>query len=220
MNLLKQTVPLEKFLPHVLAFAIGDERTGALPDSAALSFIRNAAFTFAERTGILTQNIKVDLQCGLSEYPLDLSSCDTIIGVKHARFGDFETEGCGCFWSWGGVDFTFDDDVLSIYPAPTRDVEDGLDLTVIVAPNKDSCDIDATLYNKWHDAIVNGALSEIHLMTNQPWSSVSRADYRRRLFEEAISRATIRKVMKGRREPLHVSGNPDWFKCRTSQRRW
>lgn len=220
MKLLKQTVSLDKFVPHVLAFAIGNETSGALPESAAKSFIRNAAFNFAERTGIITQTIKVDLQCGLSEYPLDVSSCETIIGVKHARFGDFESEECGRFWSWGGVDFTFDDDVLTIYPAPTKDMDEGLELTLIVAPNKDACDIDATLYNKWHDAIVNGALSEIHLMTNQPWSSVSRADYRRRLFEDAISRATIRKVMNGKREALRVTGNPDWQKCRTSQNRW
>jgi hypothetical protein len=220
MNLLKQTVPIDKFVPHVLAFAIGDESTGALPENAAKSFIRNAAFNFAERTGIITQEITLDLQCGLCDYPIEVSTCETIIGVKHAKLGNFESEDCGCSWNWGGIHFTFDDDVLRIHPAPTKDIEDGLRLTLIVAPSKDACDIDATLYNKWHDAIVNGALSEIHMMTNQPWSSVSRADYRRRLFEDAVSRATIRKVMNGRREALHAGPNPDWMTTCRARRRW
>jgi hypothetical protein len=220
MNLLKTYVPIENFLPHVMVNTVGDETSGSLPENAAISFIRNAAFKFAEKTGILTHDVKIDLQCGLGEYPVEIPTCETIIGVKNARLQNFETEDCGKFWSWGNVDFAFDDDVLFVEPAPTSDVADGLLAKVIVAPARDACELNSVLYDKWHDAIINGALSEIHMIPSRPWSSVSRADYRRRLFEEDISRATIRKVMQGRRQYMDIKMNPDWFTCKTSQRRW
>ena len=220
MKLNKQTVPYDKFLPHVLAFTIGDEQSGSLPENAALSFIRNAAFTFAEKTGIIRDTIKVDLQCGLDEYPLDVSSCEQIIGINRARLGNFETLDCGFNWSWGSVSFQFDDDVLKVWPVPTQDVEDGLELEVVLAPSKDACEVDTRIYDKWHDAIIHGALSEIHMMPGRPWSSVNRADYRRRLFNEEVSRAINRKVLNGNRQALSMQLDPNWRIGRTSQRRW
>lgn len=220
MQLLKQTRPIEDFLPHVLIHTRGDDQTGGLPSEAALSFIRNAAITFADKSGVLTQVIKVDLQCGLSEYPLDVKDCETIIGVKRAKYGSFFSEDCGCSWTWGGVDFWFDDDVLHIYPAPTKDVYEGLEVEVVLTPSRDACELDAQFFSKWHDAIISGALSEIHSMPGFPWSSVTRADYRNRKFNEEISRYTIRKVLHGRREPLYAMPNPNFVTCRTSQRRW
>lgn len=220
MQLLNQTKPIEDFLPHILIHTRGNEESGGLPQDAAISFIRNAAIQFADKTSLLKRKIKVDLQCGLSEYPLDIPSCETITGVSYARYGNHEIQDCGCSWNWGNVYFEFDDDVLKIHPAPTKDVFDGLEVEVIVTPSRDACELDAQFYYKWHDAIIDGALSEIHSMPGQPWSSVTRADYRNRKFHEEISRFTIRKVLKGRREPLYALPNPNFYSCRSSQRRW
>jgi hypothetical protein len=210
MKLLKQTTPLEKFLPHVLAFTLGNEQTGSLPDNAALSFIRNSAFTFAEKTGILKDTLTIDLQCGLDSYPLEMVSCEQIISVSRAKLGDFESVDCGFGWTWGNVDFQFYDDVLKVWPVPTENIEHGLEVDVILAPNKDACEVDSRLYDKWHEAIIHGALAEIHMMPGRPWSSVSRADYRRRLFNEEISRAIGRKVLNGKGEMPRMSMNNDW----------
>lgn len=210
MKLLKSTTPLDKFLPHVLAFALGDEQTGSLPENAALSFIRNAAFTFAEKTGIIKDTVKIDIQCGMGEYPIDVPSCEQIIGINKARLGSFESCDCGFAWSWGNVDFKFDDDVVYVCPIPTQDIDQGLELELVLAPSKDACEVDSRLYDKWHDAIIHGTLAEIHMMPGRPWSSVSRADYRRRLFNEEVSRAINRKVLQGKREPLRMSLSNDW----------
>lgn len=221
MMLLKQTTPLEDFLPHVLAFAVGDEERGALPENVALSFIRNSAFAFADKTGVIRDKVWLDLQCGLDTYPIDVPSCETIVGVRSAKLGEFHSEDCGKRWSWGNVCFAFDDDEsLTIHPPPNQDLQRGLELELILAPAKGACEVDSRLYDKWHDAIIHGALAEIHMMPGRPWSSVSRADYRRRLFNEEVSRAINRKVLNGKREPLQVQMNPDWFICNTAQRRW
>lgn len=219
MQLLSRTRPIEDFLPHILIHTAGNDESGALPKEAALSFIRNAAIQFADKTGLLTKVIYVDLQCGLSSYPIDVNN-ETIIGVKRAKYKEFESFDCGCSWSWGHVSFSFNDDVLSIHPAPTSDVERGLEVEVVLTPTRDACDLDAQFYDKWHDAIVDGALSEIHGMSGFPWSSVTRSDFRNRKFHEEISRYTVRKTLGGRREPLYATPNPNFVTCRTSQRRW
>lgn len=225
LQLLDKRVSVDKFLAHVMANAIGDEKTNMLPENAARSYIINSAIKFAEKTGILKRNIKVDLQCGLTTYPIEIADCETIILVEQAQYNnfcagpdDFFSSGHSCCWKWGEVRFTMEDDTLHINPAPTSDVKQGLELKLIVAPKRDSCEVDASLYEKWHDAIVNGALYNIHLMPNRPWSSMSRADYYKRLFDEDVSRATIRDSLHGVAQPLYASPNSDFLTCRRG--RW
>ncbi len=220
MFLLNSTVSIDKFVPHIVANTFDENGGNSLPENVAQSYIRNSAISFAEKTGMITETIEVPIQCGMTCYPIESRNCETIIGVKSAKLENFESLDCGCNWSWGNVDFTFDDDQLYINPAPTKDDNQVIVLEVIVIPNRDACEVNSQFYDKWFDAIINGALAEIHMMPNRPWSSVSRAEYRRKLFNEDVSRATIRKVLQGKREPLKMRPNYDWTKRRNSQRRW
>lgn len=220
MKLLKSKTPLDAFVPHVVAQAMGSEDQPSLPESAAISFIRNSAIRFAEKTQILKEEHHIDLQCGLQCYPLETEDCETVISVEEAQLGEFFNQNCTFDWNWGGVRFNVEDDVLNICPAPTKDIDNGLRLKLTVAPSRDCCEVDSVLYDKWFDAIVWGALSEIHMMPGRPWSSAGRADYRRNQFEDEVGRATVRDIIGHTREPLLAWGNNDFIKCRTSQRRW
>lgn len=220
MQLLKQTVPISKFTPHVVVATYDESGDNPIPENVAESFIRNSAISFAEKTGILTEKISIDLQCGLSEYPLEVSDCNTIIGVKSAKFGEWSDEDCGFGWTWGGVNFKMIDDLLTIYPAPTQDFSNGLEIEVVVAPNRDACELDAQLYDKWFDAVINGALAELHMLPSRSFSSTTRGDYRRRLFNEDVGRATVRRVLEGRREPMYMRPNPNWQRSHSIRRRF
>lgn len=229
MQLLQQTKPLDVFVPHVIANTFGyNENQGPLPESAALSFIRNAAISFAERTQILKERVVIDLQCGLSEYPVETNNFETVLAISKAVVGTFSTDDPVCYfecgnrcasWSFGEVQFEFDDDLIRIHPAPVKDIPGGLILEVIKVPTRDACELDTQFYNKYFDAIVSGALAEIHLMPNRPWSSNAKADYRRKLFEEEVSRAVTRKVMNGGTQQLKMRP-PGSFMTFKSQRRF
>lgn len=220
MQLLNEKTDYKEFIPHILANTIQSDSNSQLPEGAAISFVRNACIDFAKRTSIIRKKTRIDLQCGLQDYPLDGLDCERVIGVGYARLGRHEVVDCGCTWSWGNVKFTFEDTVLHITPAPDQDVEDGLEVELILQPSRDSCSVDSRIYNDHYDAILNYALSEVHLMPGFPWSSVSRGDYRKRLYHEAIGLATVLQVQKGVRAPMMATANPDFFTCRTSQRRW
>lgn len=220
MKLLKTTVPLEDFLPHVIAATIDNEGKTSLPENAAISYIRNAAITFARRTQILKDTIYVDLQCGLTDYPIETSDCEKIVSIKSAKFSDWEVEDCGLGWSFGEVNFKFADDVLRISPAPNKDIPRSLELEVVTVPNRDACELDSRLYDQWHDTIVNGALASIHAMPSRSWSSMSRADYLRKLFNEEIGEANVDRVMDGHDGPLRMSIARNWSRNCSRQYGW
>mgnify|MGYP003604446108 CR=1 FL=1 len=220
MQLVNNKVRYEEFTSHVIANTINPSEDTSLPESAAISFVRNACIDFAKRSKVIRKHTRIDLQCGLSEYPLDGLDCERVIGVAKVRMGRHENEDCGMGWSWGNVHFEFEDTVLRVHPAPDRDIEDGLELELILQPTRESCEVDARIFEDHYDAIVNYALAEVHMMPGFVWSSVTRADYRKRLYNEAVGMATVTQVMKGRRGPLKSPPNPDFFTYRTAQRRW
>lgn len=220
MNFLTTSVPIEDFLPQVLAATLDEKGETSLPSNAAISYIRSAAIEFARRTNILKHTIRVDLQCGLREYVLETTGCETVIGVTSARYEDWYEEDCGTFWSFGGINFQLDNGILKLNHAPKEDIPGGLILEVITVPNRDACTLDSRLFDQWHDAIVNGALSNLYMMPSRPWSSVSRADYSRRLFNEAIGMATVSRVMEGKRGPLKMRLTNSWRPSYTRQHTW
>lgn len=220
MQLLNNKVDYKEFVPHILANTVNTTDDTTLPEAAAISFVRNACIDFAKRSKVIRKKVKIDLQCGLKDYPLDSLDCERVIGVSYAKLGQHEQEDCGLYWNWGNVHFQFENEVLTVHPIPDRDIEDGLHLELILQPTRESCSVDSRIYDDHYDAIVNHALFEIHMMPGYPWSSVTRADYRKRLYNEAIGVATVAQVQKGNMRPMKAPPNPDFFTCRTAQRRW
>lgn len=220
MKFLKTKVPIEDFTPQLLAATIDSEGKTSLPESAATSYIRSAAIEFARRTQILKNDITVDLQCGLKEYPLETDDCEKVVAIVCAQYENWMEEDCGCAWSFGDVRFQLDDGILHIDPAPNEDIPGGLKLKVVTIPNRDACELDSRLFDEWQDAIVEGALSRLYSMPSRPWSSMSRSDYSRRLFNEAIGMANVSRVMSGHRGPLKMSMTNSWRPGKTRQNGW
>lgn len=203
MLLARSKVPYSDFLPHVMAFVQGDTRPG-MSSEAAASFIRNSAIKFATASGILIKDVTVKLQSGMHTYPLFLvvgeESDEKIIRVVSAYHSETNAD---------IVLDGFEDDCITLSSTP-----DGCDLgsiivRVVAVPTRTSCKVDELLFNDWHDAIINGALSEIHMMPQQPWTSGGAAQDRTRLFRQDVSRARIRVANKGLLTE-RLQGNSRW----------
>jgi hypothetical protein len=200
MQLLLRKTSFDAFLPHIMAVAHGDDTGASLPPIVVQSFVRNSAIDFAQRTGVIRRKIVLDVQEGLTEYPILPDDCEQIIriievcvgGICYAANEDSCCSGpCGC----GLGNFSFDGSILKLTRQPTEDIEGRIVIKAVVAPSRQSCEIDDVVYQQWHDAIVNGALHEIHLIPGKPWSSANAADYRLRKFNDAISSAKIRVAL-------------------------
>ena len=193
-------ISLNEFLPHVMANVSGDSRA-PLASNVALSYIRRAAIRFARETGIVTRKEKVFLQSGVCEYPLRFDAENEIVSalVSAKRNGH-------------DVRATIIDGVLTVddmgYIGTPCDPQPVI-VEFSVVPTGAACSVDSLLYDLYHDAIIDGALEQIHLMPQQPWTSGAASDRRGRDFREAVGKAKIRRRQEqdGNR-PRRVSANP------------
>lgn len=184
MLLPRNRTKLEEFLPHVMAMVQGDSRP-ALPSNVALSYIRNSAIKFAQRSSVLRRTEVIEFQPNNDMYPLvDAPDEEHIFRIVKAYTG---TQCCGNEFL-----ATFDDGIICLpgYVVPSDPCED-LCFTVefVVTPTKKSCEVDEILFTEWHDAIIDGALEQIHLMPQRPWTSGTASRERQRNFNIAVGEA-------------------------------
>lgn len=168
-----------KFLPHVMANVTGDSRAG-LPPNVALSYIRSAAIEFAKKSGILRRTERIMLQDGLQRYPL----VDAPEEERVYRLSSVKRNGCD-------YPATFDDSTV-IFECPigvTQECPEYIEVKYVVIPERSSCGVDELIFDEWHDAIVDGALEQIHLMPQKPWTSGGASQQRGLKFRMAAGDA-------------------------------
>lgn len=184
MLLPRPKTDLKEFLPHVMAMVQGDSRPG-LPDNVAVSYIRRAAIAFARRTKVITRIEKIKFQENLSLYPLldgDEERIVSVIGAIH--------NGCPI------PVISFTDNVVEICYTP-NECDEHFEVEYVAEPTAKACEVDSILYDEWHDAIIAKALSDLHLMPQQPWTSGQSHMLRKQDFENEVARARVKRFRKG-----------------------
>ena len=187
MLLPRSRTKLEEFLPHVMAMVQGDSRP-ALPSNVALSYIRNAAIEFAKLSSVLRRTERIKIQDGNTAYPLvdepDEEHIYRLVAVSREN-GYLPP-----------LRAHYEDSVLYLDKGQsysTSDCEDQYMLVdYVVIPTRNACKVDDILYTDWHDAIVDGALSKIHLMPQRPWTSGVASRERDRAFRTAAGEARVK----------------------------
>lgn len=184
MLLPRNRTKLEEFLPHVMAMVQGDSRP-ALPSNVAISYIRNAAIKFAQRSSVIRRSVQIKFQPDNLIYPLvDDPEEEKIHRLVRVYRGD---ECCNDEFV-----ATFDDNTicLAAWDVPSDPCEDQFFTAEFVAiPTRNACSVDEILFDEWHDAIVDGALEQIHLMPQRPWTSGTASRERQRNFGLAVADA-------------------------------
>lgn len=194
-------IELDAFLPELqLAFQ-------ALPDEIAGHYTREAAIEFCTRTGIVQQELTIDLQCNVQDVLVE-SLCeslrvDIILTVDgHRRnAADLFRLSCGCGVS--GARFV-PPNILMLDRKPTMDRPGGLHLRVGVVPIRDACEVPRDLYERFHPAIIKGAKSMLYFLKNQDWYDPQLAQEFKRQFDAAIAAAKIDQMLNYSRGPVPI----------------
>lgn len=203
IRLMRQWRDLDDFLPPLRAATRGNDEIEDLNDGVLLDYLRDAIIEFVEDTKVVRYYRDVPIECGVCEYPLMLDTCEQIIGIGEVVYGDDCRHDCAGSrsWNWGDVEFRLneDDDVLLVNRAPQ---DDGrvLQVELYVAPTREACKVDEILYQRYKMPITNLALERIHLMTNVPWASTTRAQYYRQLYAKREIETNERRMDRGRED--------------------
>lgn len=205
-----EKVSLDKFMPRIAA-----ELPGA-PLSTIRAYISDFIFEFCKRTQVVTREITITLEPCVTVYKVTPQDCTHIVSIKSVCF---EANGhCSewvhlrnkepcyreCLFYCGGKELYLDQDgTLSITPPiPFGEPSQKLTLIVCVVPSRDACEVDAILYERYKEEIVQGVLSEMLLMNGTPWFNPNLAAQRMRKTEVLITNAHIRRLLGTAGAPL------------------
>lgn len=72
-----------------------------------------------------------------------------------------------------------------VLPPPTAPRE--VELYMAVSPGPDAAEVPDVLWQRYREALVNGALARVLARRGKPWSDPNEAERRRQLFERAIT---------------------------------
>lgn len=187
-----QRLPLTEFLPFVMLGCPG------VPEPIAIAAIRLACIDFCQRSGWLERKTRIDQQKHVCEYPVWPDENEAIARLKEVKIGctcyTAATDSC-CF-DHCGTRFTVARGMLKLSKAPVCDEKNAIQIWFAAKPTQLACDVDASLFNDWHEAILNGTLARLYAVPGREWSSESFAETNRQNFNADISTARV-QVLRG-----------------------
>lgn len=228
MRVLNKTkmVPLSVFTPELILTA------PQVNADIADNFVRQAAIDFVEASHCLKRDVIVETQAGVEDMlltPGDGTRIDRIDQVCDFRGNYYSVlperpcyvpcgltcaTVCGPFGSWarwGGqswlptsslVVWFEQPNVLHVRPVPVCDIELGMTVKASVVPNRDACELDELLYQKYQMKIVAGALAYLFEMPDKPWTNLALAAAKRKEAYFGSAKA-LGDSMTGARQGVH-----------------
>lgn len=177
----------EALLPRVYAGAPG------VPETAAESYLRDAAIQFCEQSGWLQRDTRFPTACGMQVYPLLPADCERVMRVQrvwlgHRPFNERYEDGLQF-----AVD-AIDTPDAAIVVGCELDGCEPLNVRYIAVPVHDACVIDARLIEEWGQTLVEGALSDLTMLPDQPFTNPAMAAIYARKFEDDVRRARVRRI--------------------------
>jgi hypothetical protein len=86
---------------------------------------------------------------------------------------------------------------IAVYPVPSEHATIPFTVTVALQPTTDGTLVDYPLVSKYQDALLSGALKQLMLQPNKPWSNPALGQYHRQIFEDRILDEQINRLKGG-----------------------
>lgn len=182
-------IALTEFLPRVTLVAQG------VPDDVAVEYLRQAAFHFARDSLLLKRELRFDVQAGVRDYYLSNGDHEQVHYIDEIGFGKSRAT-CHCRSSPSkGIpcrEFQFEpNDKIILANSPKSDGENQLFVRYFAVPTQSACEVDKLLFDRYHDVIVNGALSELLLMRKYDFADPQMAMFYKREYQQGLAKAKI-----------------------------
>lgn len=184
---------------HEIKLAIGEAQ-----EDLIANYVRQAIIDLCERSQVLVRAVSLDVQCGVEDYPIEVDEDERVVSIQRICVGNQtcdsatvlrSTEPCetGCTFHSHAIWFV-PPDTLHVLPVPKEDKEAAIKVFVAVAPKRDACSVDSVFYERYHEAVINGALARLYLARATPWHDKQLAEYHRRLFDNGVAAAGMDRL--------------------------
>ncbi|WP_439242463.1 hypothetical protein [Lonepinella sp. BR2474] len=184
-------ISLTEFLPRVTLIAKG------VPDDVALEYLRQSAQTLAQDSRLLKRELHLDVQAGVRDYYLEQGDNEQVHYVQSVTFGKCgEKQHCldKCHLPAMRCDdrFVFEpNDKIILKNTPKTDGENQLWVRYFATPSQTACEVDKLLFDRYHDVVVNGALSNLLYMRQYDFADAQLAVLYEQRFKQGIAKAKI-----------------------------
>jgi hypothetical protein len=174
------------------------------PNPLIQNRVRLAAIEVCKRTMVSRETLDlVDIETGVNQYKLEPpSSCLKIwrvLWMKHASvrllnpIARHNMVSMGFDWENATGEAATDwiqikNDVVQLWPSPTKDIDEGLQAHVAFIPDPRSPKLDDRLYCYYKEAVIAGTLSKLLSMSGTDWYDRNAASFREREFQVEISK--------------------------------
>lgn len=214
LDCLDDSVPYDAFFPIIAA-----SLEGATEDMMR-AFARTGVNEFILEVLPFTECITDDLQCGVTDYPLDLTDGWQFHTVKSVKicgeciFPDLKgcerpsfacTAGCS-----NGIGYSFDGRSLILTGSPETDGHESLEVCGKVIPCYDSCFLPKWFFNKYHMVITDLILARSLAMPNREWTHRGLSRDHRLSYLGQLSRAKADIKLKGTNGKLRWGTRRPW----------
>ncbi|WP_439291466.1 phage adaptor protein [Lonepinella koalarum] len=186
-------ISLTEFLPRVTLIAKG------VPDDVALEYLRQSAQIFCQQSRLLKRELRLDVQVGVRDYYLEQGDNEQVHVVQSVHLGN-RGEKCRCFFEhfhsprhgFCHKHFTFEpNDKIILSKPPKFDGENQLQVHYFAQPTQTACDVDKLLFDRYHDVVVNGALSQLLFMRQYDFADPQLAVVYEQRFKQGIAQGKI-----------------------------
>lgn len=180
-------VGFDALLPRLFA------ATPGLPETAAEHYLRDAAIQFCEQSGWLQRDTRFPAVCGMQVYPLFPADCERVMRVQRVWLGErrFNER------YDNGLPFAVDAIDTPDAAVVIDDMVDGcepLNARYVAVPVHNACVIDARLIEEWERTLVDGALADLCMLPDQPFSNPAMAAVYAKHFDDDVRRARVRRI--------------------------
>lgn len=190
-------IGLEEFLPRVSLVAKG------VPDDVALEYLRKAAFQLARDSLLLKRELRLDVQAGVQDYYLTNGENEQVHFIHSVQYGKGRAwsscQSHACFVPLKhcrSTAFRFEvPDKVILTQAPKADGDAQLRVCYFATPTQNACEVDKLLFDRYHDVVVDGALSWLLVMRQYDFADPQMAVFYGRQFRQGITQAKI-EVMR------------------------
>lgn len=153
-------------------------------DYALIRALRN----FCRESRYYRTTINVNQVSGTSSYTIVPVDGSEVIDVEYVELENnnklyplTEEEASRTDGSVTGFYF-YPPNVLSVYPQPTENVTNGIEIRAVLMPPESTTTIPDAVYRNFKETIVSGALSYILSMQNEAWSNEKLASFKTQEF--------------------------------------